>query len=42
MVLETLIGGTQGEEDHKPYKEEHIRLLRLAYGLWILVCLDYL
>ena len=31
MVLETLIGGTQGEEAHKNYKEEDSRLLRLAY-----------
>ena len=42
MVLETLIGGTQGEEAHKIYKEEDSRILRLAYGLLILVCLDYL
>ena len=31
MVLETLIGGTQGEEAQKIYKEEDSRLLRLSY-----------
>ena len=40
VVLETLLGGTQGEEDHKIYKEEDSRHWRLAYGLLILVCLD--
>ena len=40
MVLETLIGGTQGEEAQKIYKEEDSRILRLAYGLHFHVCLD--
>lgn len=42
MVLETLIGGTQDEEAHKNYKDEDSKILRLAYGLLILVFLDYL
>ena len=42
MVLETLIGGNQGEEAHKIFKEEDSRLLRLGYGLLILACLYYL
>ena len=41
VVLETLMGGTQVEEAHKPYKEEDGRNLGLAHGLLILVCLDY-
>ena len=40
MVLETLIGGTQGEEAHKHYKEEHGKILGLAYGLHFHVFLD--
>ena len=40
MVLETLMGGTQGEEAQKPYKEEDSRLLGLDYGLLILFYLD--
>ena len=40
MVLETLIGGTQGEEAQNIYKEEDNRVLRLAYGLHFHVFLD--
>ena len=39
MELETLMGGTQGEDAHKVYKEEDGSHLGLA---WILLILLYL
>ena len=41
VMLETLMGRTQGEEAHKPYKEEDGRQFGLANWLLILVYLDY-
>ena len=42
MELETLMGGTQVEEDHKFYKEEDGNHLGLAWIIIDFVCLDYL
>ena len=40
MKLETLVGGTQSEKNHKPYKEEDGKIFGLAWIFHFIVCSD--